>query len=908
MPTNDALIARDAELAALSAVLDGLACGRGDAVVIIGAAGMGKSMLLSAVRDRALRLELQLSEVACSESFEHQPLAVASALCEAFGAPVDAGPEGLAEAAIARTPGAGALVLIDDAQWVDAASVPFLLALIGAAMETRFGLVVAMRIPSARAVPAKRLVGSVERRGGRTIQLGPLSEEDSAALAESVSGESLDDERRATLAAAGGNPFLLRELANAWRHGRQPTPEGALSHTLAHLSPEARALLDSASVLGRAAPAVDLAAMSNRPAVTMASEIRELLATGLIIEAGEHLCFRHDLIREEIYGALPSAIRAASHRAAATAMAARGAPVVDFAHHLVEGALPGDAGAAEQLREAARLVAHADVGEATTLVEAARRLCDPNSTAAREIDHRLVTYYAWIGRTADAVELSRKLLQSVTSVEEEARVRAGLAEALARGGDERACGREAEAALSLTGVSPRQRALLLVLAATGKWDSQPERCREFLKEARGLAGDDQRLALPLIEHEVVSYQAELNALEAARVASDGVRTARRAVERSQPLAQAHLAWALMNSAEAAVLSLSFDEALFGLAEAEQWARRAGVVGTYVPETMGLRAEVYVAECRWDDALAEIEARRDLLYDLGLPDASASRAPIRSDSLLARISVLTGDSNAVRHLENWHALPVNAVEAARRSLVAGYHAHLQGDRPGSAEHYSRAVTVVSELQTAGDCAQRAVGRQLSWATPFLALWMSGHRGDAELLAGVMAPVSHRNRSLPQWATAGAVVGAVHDSAGSRLRQAEELAAAIPAPLFRYEALCDIYEAAHALGQRELEGRCEAAAVDLAHAHGLALRPSWAVNVPGRRRRRELTGIGSLTPTERRVARLVAEGLTNAQIAESLLVSRYTVETHLKHAFQKLHIRSRVELATAILLEAPPSARD
>lgn len=56
--------------------------------------------------------------------------------------------------------------------------------------------------------------------------------------------------------------------------------------------------------------------------------------------------------------------------------------------------------------------------------------------------------------------------------------------------------------------------------------------------------------------------------------------------------------------------------------------------------------------------------------------------------------------------------------------------------------------------------------------------------------------------------------------------------------------------------------------------------------------------SLTPSEGTVARLVAEGLTNPEIGRRLFVSPRTVETHLKHAFAKLGLTSRVDLATFV----------
>jgi PAS domain S-box-containing protein len=57
--------------------------------------------------------------------------------------------------------------------------------------------------------------------------------------------------------------------------------------------------------------------------------------------------------------------------------------------------------------------------------------------------------------------------------------------------------------------------------------------------------------------------------------------------------------------------------------------------------------------------------------------------------------------------------------------------------------------------------------------------------------------------------------------------------------------------------------------------------------------------SLTDAELKVARLVAQGLTNRETAEQLVVSRHTVDSHLKHVFTKLDLRSRVQLTRALL---------
>ena len=71
---------------------------------------------------------------------------------------------------------------------------------------------------------------------------------------------------------------------------------------------------------------------------------------------------------------------------------------------------------------------------------------------------------------------------------------------------------------------------------------------------------------------------------------------------------------------------------------------------------------------------------------------------------------------------------------------------------------------------------------------------------------------------------------------------------------------------------------------------------------RPRRTALSGVDSLTPSERRVARMAADGMINREIAQALFVTEKTVETHLGNTYAKLGVRSRTELQGAFAKSA------
>ena len=92
------------------------------------------------------------------------------------------------------------------------------------------------------------------------------------------------------------------------------------------------------------------------------------------------------------------------------------------------------------------------------------------------------------------------------------------------------------------------------------------------------------------------------------------------------------------------------------------------------------------------------------------------------------------------------------------------------------------------------------------------------------------------------------------------------------------------------------------MELAHTCGAAAlveRARDELVATGARPRRALrSGAAALTPSEQRVARMAADGMTNREIAATLFVTPRTVEIHLTHAYRKLDISSRQQLPEAL----------
>jgi DNA-binding CsgD family transcriptional regulator len=175
--------------------------------------------------------------------------------------------------------------------------------------------------------------------------------------------------------------------------------------------------------------------------------------------------------------------------------------------------------------------------------------------------------------------------------------------------------------------------------------------------------------------------------------------------------------------------------------------------------------------------------------------------------------------------------------------------------------------------------------------------------SELLAEADALAEH-------WGTDG-FIGQVHHQAArlergpdalERLREAVAHLERSPARLELARALVSLGEALRRAGHRaesreplrggyELARECGATA--LAEAARTELRASGV-----RLRREALSGADSLTASERRIAEMAAEGASNPEIAQALFLTVKTVESHLSHAYRKLDIAGRSQLAEAL----------
>jgi DNA-binding CsgD family transcriptional regulator len=242
-----------------------------------------------------------------------------------------------------------------------------------------------------------------------------------------------------------------------------------------------------------------------------------------------------------------------------------------------------------------------------------------------------------------------------------------------------------------------------------------------------------------------------------------------------------------------------------------------------------------------------------------------------------------------------------LESAAAALIAA------GDRLDGSHLMEKAAVACVEADRAEDAARVAALAEAAAPTDWfrtrarlvhgVAARMLGDVEAVELVHDALADLADREILLDV-PLALETLGGLSLSGGSATEGARLLACAeslrqrtgqrrLPGQQARFEA--DVRSASELLAEHFIAVWEEASGLSVGEAVGYARRSRGE-------RKRPTSGWDSLTPTERQVVELAAQGLTNPDIGRQLFMSRGTVKTHLAHVYAKLNLTTRAELAS------------
>jgi DNA-binding CsgD family transcriptional regulator/tetratricopeptide (TPR) repeat protein len=370
------LLERDRPLADLFATAERAAAGSGAVAVVVGEAGIGKTALLhelaAAVSDR-----MRVLWGGCEALFTPRPLGPLHDIAPALGIDPDLPRERLFPTVLAAAGSIPTLLVVEDAHWADHATLDLLKFI--ARRVARAPLFLTLSYRDDEIGPDHPLIMVLGEAGAavRRVALPPLSREAVETLAEGRAG---------VFELTGGNPFYVTEVLAGDAHAVPPVVRDAVLARAAKLSPDARQVVEMASVVpGRAE--LDLLAATDE-----ATE--EATRCGIVRLENHAIVFRHELARRAMEASLSDLRRAAMHRAILARLIARSEPsLARVAHHAagtgdaaaifdfaplaaVEAAKAGaHFEAASHLRAALRCATAADAGRAMLLESLGYECC-----------------------------------------------------------------------------------------------------------------------------------------------------------------------------------------------------------------------------------------------------------------------------------------------------------------------------------------------------------------------------------------------------------------------------------------------------------------------------------------------------------------------------------------------------
>lgn len=650
---------------------------------------------------------------------------------------------------------------------------------------------------------------------------------------------------------------------------------------IGHLSKEARDLLRLCALLGERIRVEDLIDLTDSPERSVARPLEELLSAGLLRDETEGLEFADPVTRAHVYEEIPPAVRRTEHRRIAGRWISRGESMSRVAAHLLRGTTASDPEAAAWLVEAAS-DSSLTGQEAASWLNRAFEL-DPALRRRPDLLDRRARLLVWHGRPREALEFLEGCLP--LPVEADAEASAKLIE-LAFNAAHASGAREAE---------KRWLQAVRDLEEPQTGDSTPAhvlrraRLDYYVGDARRAAEATERLAgsgrLEAKERADTLNQACWLAVTEGRAAA-AVKWSNAMLGtylplRLRPLFWRHRAWALADSDDLTPARFALSR---GREEAESQNQLLLLADLFAESSL-----VSLHEGSLDEAWEAAEKSLQLSAEKGFPAQSAAPGVIL---WIAAHRCPEGDlppaesAAESRWAQAGEILRLRAIgdEAAAAHAATALAPELLHMTVRDRRWFDQFPIVVRACRTADpDLAQRVS----------LALHRIGAGGEAPGLRLALAWCDHLTSGSP--ATA---------------RSLADQALASPRLLLAAEALEDAAVGAEpplaAEWLSEAHERYIAAGADTS-ARRAALALSRISGRRSARAPRPTTGWDSLTAAELRVARLAATGLTNREIGSQLFVSHRTVGAHLAHIFDKLAIRSRVELAREVALQGPAPER-
>jgi DNA-binding CsgD family transcriptional regulator len=880
---HQVMLQREEELAALSAAAAATAAGHGRLVLAEGPAGIGKTTLLRAACGRCDGLRVLTARgLALERGFPYgivrqllDPVrGEASLLDGAAGLAArvfdwtEAGPveddvpyatmHGLYWLVASLAAARPLILAVDDLHWADAPSLRWLVHL-AARLD---GLPAALFLAVRDGPDAPELLGELRAIPGATrLSLSPLASDATAEIVRRRLGDRADEDLcRECHASTGGNPFLVHSLAAALhddvRGALGPVAESVLRR-VAQLGDGAGSLTRALAVLGGPAPLRHAAALAGLD-LPGAARLADRLRAADVLASGSALEFAHPIVRAAVYESIPPGERALAHAEVAALLERDGADPERLALHLLHSEPAGDARIAGLLHAAA-------------------------ATASGR------------GAPATAAEYLRRALAEPPAPEARPGLELELGIALARERNPEAVTALREAVRLARTPAERAHAALLAARVLGIWGYH-ESVVTICEDA--LAGDlDPEVAGGL---EAELFQNRFSSGESVGQAWNQVRG-----RASDPSA----AWRISGALAATVTGQPAEEpdlggvapdsltavfALLVMIWHDDLGRAGGICDAVLADARrrGSMSMVAHASClrsmimrrlgRLEEAAADARLALDFKLATSPPAAVAWAAAFGVDALtclgrLDEADAMAQVAAARKPPEGW--IHTVTFRQARGTLRLAQH------RP--AEALEDLLAAAEGWQSLG-VENPAVA---SWRPPAATAHRAlGHQDKAVALAHEQLGLARKNSSPITLGNALRIHG--------DLAEAVDVLESTPARYDLALALADYGAALRHSGQRTQARDHLLRALDLAERTGAAALAAEVrqelLAIGARPRRAALTGPDALTSTERRVAALAADGLSNRQIAEHLFITQATVETHLRHAFRKLGITSRTGL--------------